>query len=204
VDLDCPLVLLSGAALSVHTREYLDAGAAELNSRPCKTLDWDSLAQRLNAFLVSEHSPSVEFDDQASPNYPSDMATVQDLVHRIDHPDEDDDGTEVYLVVDELVAEGDRTLLAGLETELERYLAERNFFARDAVAAAIAGIRGVDALPLLLRAASRDVGDDQDGLSAEILDLIEAYPARARLLINQVSNDPHLQVKAAWASQFLS
>ncbi|WP_437110233.1 IS30 family transposase [Streptomyces scopuliridis] len=46
-----------GTDLSVHTREDLDAVAAELNARPRKTLGWDTPAQRLAALLTSAALP---------------------------------------------------------------------------------------------------------------------------------------------------
>lgn len=40
-----------GSDLSLHTRDELERVAAELNSRPRKTLDWDTPAQRLSTLI---------------------------------------------------------------------------------------------------------------------------------------------------------
>ncbi len=42
-----------GSDLSVHSREELDAVAAELNSRPRKTLGWETPAERLSKLLAA-------------------------------------------------------------------------------------------------------------------------------------------------------
>lgn len=39
-----------GSDLAVHSREHLNAVAAELNSRPRKTLGWETPAERLSRF----------------------------------------------------------------------------------------------------------------------------------------------------------
>ncbi|MFI6950147.1 IS30 family transposase [Streptomyces sp. NPDC050422] len=40
-----------GTSLAIHTREHLDAVAAELNSRPRKTLGWETPAERLQNLM---------------------------------------------------------------------------------------------------------------------------------------------------------
>ena len=43
-----------GTSLSVHSREDLDAVAAQLNSRPRKTLGWKTPAQALERVLAQQ------------------------------------------------------------------------------------------------------------------------------------------------------
>ncbi|MEW2491864.1 IS30 family transposase, partial [Streptomyces sp. NPDC048411] len=42
-----------GTNLAVHSRQHLDAVAAELNGRPRKTLNWDTPAERLHRLIAA-------------------------------------------------------------------------------------------------------------------------------------------------------
>ncbi|MFF1419588.1 IS30 family transposase, partial [Streptomyces sp. NPDC058280] len=42
-----------GTDLATHTRELLDAVAAQLNNRPRKTLGWETPAERLQKLLAA-------------------------------------------------------------------------------------------------------------------------------------------------------
>ncbi|MBA9004505.1 HEAT repeat domain-containing protein [Thermomonospora cellulosilytica] len=131
------------------------------------------------------------------------MFTVNELVRCINDPD--DDSTRAYEIVDEMVASGDKALVPHLATELQKFLNEGDFYGRDVIADALAGLAGIEALPLLIAASARDLGDDQDTLQSTILELISVDEARARALLENLSADdsPSVRETAAWALEFL-
>jgi HEAT repeat protein len=90
------------------------------------------------------------------------------------------DYDDIASTVDALAASGDSSLLPRLHEALDRFLDEQNFFGRDLVAGVLAGVAGTAALPALLLAAARDLGDDQDSLRAEIADLLGHDPVAGR------------------------
>ncbi len=56
-----------------------------------------------------------------------------------------------------------------------------------------------------MRASAVDLGDDQDGLAAEIVDLVQADPKQAEALLRPLTEDDDLAVahRADWALRFL-
>jgi HEAT repeat protein len=93
------------------------------------------------------------------------------------------DYDEIASTVDALTVCRDISLLPRLRAALDRFLDEENVYGRDLIAGMLAGIAGVAALPALLLAAARDLGDDQDGLQAEIAGLVAADPETSRRLV---------------------
>ena len=126
------------------------------------------------------------------------VATLDDLIACIDDPE--DDSTRAYQIVDELVASGDQALIPLLKAQLDSYLDEEHFYGRDVIADVLAGLAGINALPLLVRAAARDLGDDQDTLHATITDLIHVTPADAGPVIDTLFADPDAAVRKVAAS----
>ncbi|MCZ7456810.1 hypothetical protein [Streptomyces sp. WMMC940] len=112
---------------------------------------------------------------------------------------------EAIALADTVAASGDRALLPRLEAAMNRFLGEGNFYAREMLGGVIASLGGTGTLPLLLRASAVDLGDDQDGLATEIVDLVQSDPDGARALLEPLTKDPDPVVaeRAAWALRFL-
>ncbi|MFC9706144.1 hypothetical protein ACWGQ4_22245 [Streptomyces sp. NPDC055721] len=119
--------------------------------------------------------------------------------------DLDADVDETIDLADEVAASGDAGLLPRLQAELDRALTERNAYARELLGGVLAAIGGPDALPTLIRASAVDLGDDQDGLAAEIVDLVQADPNTASRILRPLTEDDDLAVanRAEWALRFV-
>ncbi|MFD3572225.1 hypothetical protein [Streptomyces sp. NPDC058667] len=132
---------------------------------------------------------------------------MTDLLTRLTEmlDDLDADVDETIDLADEIAASGDAGLLPRLQSELDRALTERNAYARELLGGVLAALGGPDALPALIRASAVDLGDDQDGLAAEIVDLVQADPKAARALLQPLTEDDDLSVahRADWAMRFL-
>ncbi|APE25149.1 MULTISPECIES: hypothetical protein [Streptomyces] len=132
---------------------------------------------------------------------------MTDLLTRLTEmlDDLDADVDETIDLADEIAASGDAALLPRLQAELDRALTERNAYARELLGGVLAAIGGPDALPTLIRASAVDLGDDQDGLATEIVDLVQADPKAARGLLQPLTEDDDLSVanRADWALRFL-
>ncbi|MFB6842502.1 hypothetical protein [Streptomyces sp. NPDC056361] len=132
---------------------------------------------------------------------------MTDLLTRLTEmlDDLDADVDETIDLADEIAASGDAGLLPRLQSELDRALTERNAYARELLGGVLAAIGGPEALPTLVRASAVDLGDDQDGLAAEIVELVQADPKAARALLQPLTDDDDLTVahRAEWAMRFL-
>ncbi|MFF8277749.1 hypothetical protein ACF05T_16810 [Streptomyces lateritius] len=132
---------------------------------------------------------------------------MTDLLTRLTEmlDDLDADVDETIDLADEIAASGDAGLLPRLQAELDRALAERNAYARELLGGVLAAIGGPDALPALLRASSVDLGDDQDALATEIVDIVQSDPHTSRTVLQPLTEDDDLAVanRAEWALRFL-
>ncbi|MGW8364595.1 hypothetical protein ACWGK1_29025 [Streptomyces wedmorensis] len=132
---------------------------------------------------------------------------MTDLLTRLTEmlDDLDADVDETIDLADEIAASGDAGLLPRLQSELDRALTDRNAYARELLGGVLAAIGGPEALPTLVRASAVDLGDDQDGLAAEIVELVQADPKAARALLQPLTQDDDLSVahRADWAMRFL-
>ncbi|MFB7278026.1 hypothetical protein ACFCZV_13040 [Streptomyces hydrogenans] len=129
--------------------------------------------------------------------------SVTRLLAMLDDLDADLDAT--IELADEIAADGDRSVLPRLESELDRAVDERNGYARELLGGLVAAVGGPDTLPVLVRASAVDLGDDQDGLAAEIVDLVQADPKTAETVLRPLTEDDDLTVanRADWALRFL-
>ncbi|WP_089013692.1 HEAT repeat domain-containing protein [Micromonospora inositola] len=117
----------------------------------------------------------------------------------------EDDYEDIVATVTALSTCGDTTLVPALQETLDRFLDEGNFYGRDLIAGVLAGIEGVAGLPVLLRASARDLGDDQDSLQAEIIELLHADRAASRCLLLEFAtgDTPELRREGLWALGFV-
>lgn len=118
------------------------------------------------------------------------------------------DGTldgDSYLLIRELTATGDRSMVAPAREALERYTADRNWYGRDLMAHLLAGLAGTEVFPRLLDlyadAMRRDDGDDWDFLGRALCTAMRADPAGCRAVIVPLVTDHDQPVRRAalWA-----
>lgn len=108
--------------------------------------------------------------------------------------------------VRELAMSGDRSLIPPVQAALERYLDEDDWYGRDFMVYILAGLRGVAAFPLLLRAFARPLrGNDLDNFCAWLADIIETDPAACRPTILSFIATGHRDLRSAglWALDYI-
>jgi HEAT repeat protein len=100
---------------------------------------------------------------------------------------------------------GDKTLQPVLEGHLEAFVNAGDWYARDVIADLLYEICDIDALPALLRATARDLGDDQDSLTGMVVDLFHNDRAAARSAALNCAQSPDCELRRTgiWALGFV-
>ncbi|WP_405787141.1 HEAT repeat domain-containing protein [Streptomyces sp. NBC_00029] len=139
-----------------------------------------------------------------------DQPAADNLVLRLDElaaglTDPDCDLDDLAEIEEELVAARRRELIPYLEQHLAAAVEAGNWYARHVFARILAETAGHTSLAALLRAYSRNLGDDQDSLSTTLHVLVKEHPAAARriLLPCAVGNDEDLRGAAIWLLGFV-
>ncbi len=117
-----------------------------------------------------------------------DLRTVDDLTLRLDElaaglTDPDCDLDDLAEIEEELVAARRQELIPYLERHLAAAVEAGDWYARHVLARILAETAGRTSLEALLRAYSRDLGDDQDSLSTTLHVLAQEDPAAAREIL---------------------
>ncbi|MFB7978525.1 HEAT repeat domain-containing protein [Streptomyces vinaceus] len=129
--------------------------------------------------------------------------SLDELAAGLRDPDRDlDDLAEIE---EELVTARRRELIPYVERHLAAAVEAGDWYARHVLARILAETAGHASLAALLRAYSRNLGDDQDSLSTRLHVLAQAHPAAAReiLLPCAVSDDEDLRRAAIWLLGFV-
>jgi HEAT repeat protein len=118
----------------------------------------------------------------------------------------EDDYDDIAPTLAALAACGDTGLVPRLHEALDRFLDDENFYGRDLIAGILAGIEGPAALPALLRASARNLGDDQDGLGSQIIELLGSDRAAGRraVLACVTGDSAELRRVGLWALGFVA
>lgn len=133
----------------------------------------------------------------------SDVGMVDELVRLLAVDDLDFD--RIDTLADRIRSSADATLQPVLERHLADLLDAGNWFGRDEIARLLYELCGLAALPALLRASARDLGDDQDNLSSWIVDLFHTDRAAARSAVLDclASTEPGVRRLGVWALGFV-
>ncbi|WP_151770789.1 HEAT repeat domain-containing protein [Streptomyces abyssomicinicus] len=119
--------------------------------------------------------------------------------------DQDSDLDALHEVEKALVASWEPQLLPRLEEHLTAAGEARNWYARAVLAGVLAETVGRAALPALVQAYSRDLGDDQDSLTTTLHVLAREDPAAARAFLVPWADhaDPGVRRTAIWLLGFV-